>query len=443
MRTIAQLQETVPALCGVQPMPREPLRWSRHVVFANCADGLLAYHTLMCELVLLDANDDNFINYSDGTREELVARWFLVGESFDERTQADQVRKVFELYHPFDSRITHYTVLTTTGCNARCAYCSEAGMTRRSMSLDTAKELGRYIARACAGKEAHLKWFGGEPLVNIPAIDAICATLRDEGASYTSKTTSNGYLFDQATIERAVSLWHLTQAQITFDGAEEMYNKVKSYVGVKPGESPYRRVLRNVGLLLDAGVRVSLRINVAPDNHESIELLIDELEGLFAGRPELHVYATPLHDFTLPGTPVLGGRPVTEAAHRFRDILKEKGLGGWSALEGGWRLNRCMADSPDSVTVLPDGSFGRCEFLTEGEDRAGSLWGEGLDARVLDEWRRVVRVSECDVCPMYPLCRQLVNCPWCKGLCTEEGRRSALEHLRKAMIETWRSVLRT
>lgn len=52
------------------------------------------------------------------------------------------------------------------------------------------------------------------------------------------------------------------QIQVTLDGTEGVYNAVKRYVDA--GEkSPYQVVLANIRGLLDAGVRVIVRLNVS------------------------------------------------------------------------------------------------------------------------------------------------------------------------------------
>ena len=439
MKNILQAQTSVTAICGTQAATEEPLRWSRHVVFAACPEGLLACQTLTGELLLLDEGTDAFETYPDETRRELFARRFLVPKSLDERRLADQVRRVFELLHPFDATITRYTILTTTACNARCPYCYEAGVPRRSMSAETAERLAAFIAGQCADAEAHLRWFGGEPLVNARAIDIVCDALREAGVAFSAQITSNAYLFDEAAAKAAATRWNIKTANITLDGAEDVYNRTKAYVGVEPGTSPYRRVLANIASLLEAGIRVSVRVNLGPDNRASVERLIDELEGLFARRSGFYAYVAAIHDFSQPGPSPVGGHETLEATVRLRDLLQEKGLGGWAALEGGWGPNRCMADRPDAVTVMPDGRFGRCEHFSQGEDFVGSLEGESLDQDVLASWRELVRVPACDACPLYPSCRRLVNCPWDQGHCTEERRWFALERARKSMLATWRS----
>ncbi|MEI3172875.1 MAG: radical SAM protein [Lachnospiraceae bacterium] len=133
--------------------------------------------------------------------------------------------------------ITSYTIFTTTDCNARCFYCYEMGRSRIPMSDETAHKAAAYIAAHCGGEKVHLHWFGGEPLFNKQVIDIICTDLAEKGIVYESMIISNGYLFDGATVEQAVSHWKLKNVQITLDGTEEIYNRSKAFIykdGTKP-----------------------------------------------------------------------------------------------------------------------------------------------------------------------------------------------------------------
>ena len=50
----------------------------------------------------------------------------------------------------------------------------------------------------------HLSWFGGEPLMGIKRIDQICMDLEGRGIKFSSNMISNGYLFDEEIVARAV-----------------------------------------------------------------------------------------------------------------------------------------------------------------------------------------------------------------------------------------------
>ena len=168
---------------------------------------------------------------------------------------ADQVRFIRRTMWKEPEHITSYTIFTTTDCNARCFYCYEMGRSRIPMSAETAHKAAAYIAAHCGGEKVHLHWFGGEPLFNKQVIDIICTDLAEKGIVYESMIISNGYLFDGATVEQAVSHWKLKSVQITLDGTEEIYNRSKAFI-YKDGKSPYQVVLANIQRLLDAGVSV-------------------------------------------------------------------------------------------------------------------------------------------------------------------------------------------
>ena len=107
---------------------------------------------------------------------------------------------------------------------------------------------------------------------------------------------SNGFLFDEKLIKRAAELWRLRQIQITLDGTECVYNAVKRYVDA--GEkSPYQVVLANIRGLLDAGVRVIVRLNVSRANAKNLLALVDDLEARFAGARLLSVYCAMTSEF--------------------------------------------------------------------------------------------------------------------------------------------------
>ena len=56
---------------------------------------------------------------------------------------------------------------------------------------------------------------------------------------------SNGYLFDDTIIEKSVNDWNLNSVQVTLDGTEEVYNKIKSYI-CHDLISPFMRVIENI-----------------------------------------------------------------------------------------------------------------------------------------------------------------------------------------------------
>ena len=220
-------------ILGKPKLAEHGLRWMTYVLAQPVEGGVLVFHTLTRALLLLTPEEyaapDNLPELRDG--------WFRVPQEMDDMKYADQVRFIRRTMQKEPEHITSYTIFTTTDCNARCFYCYELGRSRIPMSNETAHKAAAYIAAHCGGEKVHLHWFGGEPLFNKQVIDIICTDLAEKGIVYESMMISNGYLFDGATVEQAVSHWKLKSVQITLDGTEEIYNRSKSFIYKDSGGS--------------------------------------------------------------------------------------------------------------------------------------------------------------------------------------------------------------
>ena len=292
------LQNYASTLVGLlkdqRPRDGEPYRLMHFVVRQPVEEGLLLYNVLTRAVVLLSPEEARMIDENAAAVPELVAKWFAVPLSFDDRNLAREVRAVGKMLEKRPKGITGYTILTTTDCNANCFYCYEKGRRRIPMTGSTAQKVADFILRNSPGEKVHIRWFGGEPLYNKEVISLICGLLRDAKADYRSSMVSNGYLFDDETIAEAVSLWNLKKVQITLDGTEEVYNRSKAFIHAEG--SPYRRVLENIHRLLQAGVRVNVRLNIDRHNADDLFDLVDILIARFGGNELFTVYSHSLFD---------------------------------------------------------------------------------------------------------------------------------------------------
>ena len=200
-------------------------RLTKHCVRAECEDGTLFFHTMMGTLLLLEKGR----SLSD-QEQALVEAWFLVPKEHDEMKALRKLRALACAVQPNSRHVTGFTILTTTDCNARCFYCYEAGCKRITMSKQTARDVGAYIARVSGGEQVKIHWFGGEPLCNPEAMDIICDALSKAGISFVSSVTTNGYYLTPELTERAMRDWHVTGALIAIDGTKEVYQRTKAYI---------------------------------------------------------------------------------------------------------------------------------------------------------------------------------------------------------------------
>ena len=438
MIIISEYNETVWKILSRMKKGSHAHRLMHYCVEVPVAEGVLLYNLLTMEMVLLTEEEyrDRFQN------QYLKDHWFTVPADTKDREYADLVRWVLANKQTKEKPITGYTIFPTTDCNARCFYCFELGRSRIPMEPDTAHRVADYIAGHCGGQKVNLSWFGGEPLFNKEAIDTICHDLREKGIEFASRAISNGYLFDADTVKNAVENWNLKRVQITMDGTEEVYNKVKAFI-YKQG-SPYKTVMENIGSLLDGGVSVSIRLNMDMHNAENLLELVEDLAARFAGRKGITVYAHHLFQ---------GNRPMAEihteeewdlrdrAMCRLNGKIAEYGLAPRRGLRKSPKMNFCMADSGSAVTILPDGSIGLCEHFSE-DEFIGHIDREGFDQTVVNSWKeRIAEIPECAECFYYPACVQLKKCAN-GSVCFKQLRLERRRDTERAMIseyEMWKN----
>jgi sulfatase maturation enzyme AslB (radical SAM superfamily) len=144
----------------------------------------------------------------------LYCNYFFVREDFDENKVIDDFKARFTKYiaPTYLDRPNHYTILTTTKCNARCPYCYELAIANKhDMTEKTARDIVKYIVdNAEPDRPITFEWFGGEPMTNSRVIDIITSGVCSAGMDATSSMITNGYLFNDDFIARAVNIWKLT-----------------------------------------------------------------------------------------------------------------------------------------------------------------------------------------------------------------------------------------
>ncbi|MCH5316263.1 MAG: radical SAM protein [Eubacterium sp.] len=434
MKTIVPAAELVTRILGKQTrQTNADYRLLRFCIQCPVEDGTLIYNPLTLELLLLSSEEMNKLTDND----KLINKWFLVPIEQDDNELSDKLHEIaVHLQKPVDY-ISNYTIFTTTDCNARCYYCFEQGCVRKNMSEDTANRLVRYITEHSGGKEVKLHWFGGEPLVNQEIIDIICQGLKNAGIEYHSSTASNGYLLDESTIQKAEALWHLRRAQITLDGTEEVYNRTKAYI--KPDGSPFQRVLNNIELLLNAGIHVSIRLNVSEENWQDLLNLSEQLAERFKGKKEFYVYPSPLHSNVKDESEKVSAISLSlaEKYQKVREHLIQLKLYGDGRLDRNIKVTHCIANDARAVVVLPDGQLGCCEHFLESEI-FGHINSEERDYNMLAGWKeRIPLGDECSDCSFYPQCYRLKKCPVANA-CTAAQREITEKRLRAQIRNEYR-----
>ena len=424
MKTIIPTTSLIERIIGPQKHAEgQRYRLMTYVVQQPVDDGVLLYNTLTCSLVLLTPDEAADIT----AQQELIDRWFLVPQEHDDRKACREIRQMAALLKSADQSITQYTILTTTGCNARCFYCFEKGMKRVTMTAETASKVVRYIVAHRGNEQVWLLWFGGEPLVNAKVIDQICTELREQGVPFRSRVISNGYLFDADMVQHAKDLWQLRSVQITLDGTEQTYNRVKAYV--HQGVNAFERVLQNIAMLTAAGIDVRIRLNVDKHNIGEMADLVELLHQRFGTNEHLSIYSIDLY----------GERSPENNAELFEQKRKlDQQIAAYACGRNKQRLQKdivpyfCSVDDDGKVVIAPDGHLSGCQHFI-GSKVFGHIDRKERNEAILRKFKERFDDSEdCATCFYYPRCNRLVVCKDC-NVCTPEKRQERLYEMKEAM----------
>ena len=356
----------------------------------------------------------------------LIGRRFLVPENQDECASYLAISSLMRTYTR-KKGIGTYTVMPTLGCNARCFYCYQDGMTQVSMSLETVDQTIRFILSTHAGNRVALEWFGGEPLLRTDVIDRVCAAVREDGTELVSSMVSNGSLITKDIIRKMTEDWQLKKIQISMDGAEEDYLYRKRYVR---GENPYRRVMEAVSAMSEAGISVAVRCNVDGENWDRIPRFLEELGRGVAHKECVSVYFCPLNAVRLSEEDLVLWEKIREAG----PLIKAAGFKASRFMEpaGCFRITHCMADY-GGVVIGPDGCLYACEHCSP-ESRLGDIWQGAADERARKAFCRTGSVREkCHRCPFLPDCTSFSGCPVEDTHCREVRKLMTLDYLCRVL----------
>lgn len=409
---------------------------SKFCIDVECRDGQLLYNTLSGELLLIESPDEYELQ-----RKALVERHFLVLKGFDESSYMRQIKDILTLLRQPKNAVTTYKILTTTDCNARCFYCYEHGLTRKSMNEQVAHDTANHIAAASKGKSVFIHWFGGEPLYNKTAIAIIAEELSLHGVPFNSIITTNGFYLDADTALKAVQDWHIQSAHITIDGTKDVYNRTKAFVdGI---DNSYDRVLTNIDNALNQGIEIFIRLNMDAANADDLFQVCEELAERFEGRKNLHMAVAPLAPLK---NKIHSFETGDELVQHFIDLterIESYGLAPNWSLPRKVMLNRCLADSRSAEVILPDGQVAKCEHFDETE-YIGDIYSPWRDEALVASWAEAATpYPQCVNCPIRPLCMPLVRCEWDARGCSKAKREMRIYKYKKRMLAEYSRYRRT
>ena len=375
----------------------------------------------------------------------LAENGFLVRHLSSERAALESYFAAFRE----DASQLRITILTTLQCNFACDYCYQGehagfGRPAERMSIDTAAQVAAWIAKQVEEVQPRrlvLTFFGGEPLLNVPAMFEIAGRsskhAASRGVTQFVNIITNGLLLTPQVVECMLPLG-LTGVKVTLDGDRETHDRMRPLRG---GQGTFDRIIENVRRVAPL-VPITIGGNFDLETAGRYPALLDFLKAQdFAGRivkvafkPIIKPAPQNLPSGVIPLRPVesnprplngscmtaagpsTGRAPATapgsvcDSCHLVDDeisLLRQETLRRGFPAPDGVHMGPCEVYRRHSHTVGPDGSLYACPgFTGEFSLAVGHIDGRrepGL-AAAARRFDRLAPWRQCGDCPFIPVC---------------------------------------
>lgn len=305
-----------------------------------------------------------------------------------------------------DERDLHITIVPTLNCCFACAYCFEKHKKASVINCDVLCSIIKYILKKNPDS-LHITWFGGEPILAIKQIEEFSKKLDSQfHGDYSSDIITTGFPISEPVID-IIKRSHITEIQVTIDGAQENHNKVKYTKGCS---DTFTHVFDNIKLITQRipEIRCVIRVNVTKENAADIPFLHNLVKERFQGS---NVWLSP--SLVIDNGIACSGQLFSY--DDFRNLSKEwwynyKIPTKWIY---GLEQSECAIRKPSAIVVMPDGNLCRCwEEVGNKESYVGSL---NTDGTICDSENQAVFSKKlndsdpflnesCKECPYLPLC---------------------------------------
>lgn len=295
--------------------------------------------------------------------------------------------------------MSFYRILTTTECNASCSYCYQKNIETEEMSFGTAHQVALFICKQENEKDnyspAVIEWFGGEPLMNIEAINIISKELSKKGLFFSSDIVTNGVLLDHKMIIPAYNTWNVRLAQITVDGLFEEYERIKGF----PSGS-FEKLVSSIDELQKHMISCVIRINHSSEKYDNEKTIID----FFASRYRdcnLVFSIVPLYKAGKKHS-----RKVSEEILQLYEYALGMGIESVKeSIHPRERKTGCFATEPGNFTIAPDGRLFNCSHCLTDDQCIGSVWSYDPNNKIQNEFIRKEYSEECLDCSIFTFCK--------------------------------------
>lgn len=373
-----------------------PLKHSMYNIIKHKGRTYLIYNTLFNSMMTL--SDSEFEQYQNihfealSLVEHFTDNGFIVSECVDEYHHYASYKKILNGMYSSGS---HYTIVLTSKCNARCVYCYEEGVEQKDMSPAAAERIAELMCRS--EKPVDITWFGGEPLLKTDIIDMITAKLNENGKAFTSGIITNGSLINENIVRNKFKEWCVEWVQITLDGMNEEYARMKCYIDRET--DMFSRVISNIELIVKNDTEVSIRLNMDSVNSDECVKAAEYIREKFPDRDNISVYPAFL-------TGSVNNFENENKRIRYSELVYKYYSPGRNILSDIPKLNSCYFQQHGAFVIDTDGSILCCERdVGRHKTKIMSVYDtDSFDTLEKPEKLFPETRAQCKKCVYYPKC---------------------------------------
>jgi uncharacterized protein len=225
--------------------------------------------------LFIDTHKDPVVsNLPNETKTKMIEYGMIIEESRDEISELQKKRTA--ILQSTDAIMM--SIVITQMCNLRCSYCFEEGIDRHESTRGIVESTIHFLESKPIPKILNIRWFGGEPLINVKALrqiyEYVLKYVDKNKIAYSSELVTNGTRLDNDNV-RLLANMGINSIQVSIDGTPDIHDKFRPY---KNGKGTYADIIAGLNRLASIwSGNIIIRINVSKSNYECIPRAVDIL----------------------------------------------------------------------------------------------------------------------------------------------------------------------